>query len=433
MHNTQKVGLSLSGGGFRAAAFHLGTLRKLNQLGIIEQIDVISTISGGSIAGAYYALNKDDFKIFETGFKKCLKSSVVRRIIFSWKMLFLVIGISSFLFLLYYFFSSKYGLLIMLLGGIAILLLLFFFQFFFLPFTSLKISAYRKIFFGNKKLKDLPEYPEIAINATNLETGTLWTFSKRKVSDSSYEYPKDGGAGISFKPEEFTVALAVASSTCVPVPFSPVKIAKSYFLKDSDYNRISPSLCDGGLYDNQGIHKLTQPTSSYFCDIIICSDGSQPFNFSFRGTNSFSVLYRANDIMMRKIKSLQFIRDVYSKRYEIAYFSLDWEYETCIKSFVRSIEENKVLETTITFHNLTDSFLKNIKKYRKDLIEEVKTKINFSKITEKKLDIKDIKKISKICTGLSAFTDEQINLLSRHAEILTEIQIKLYCPTLMNK
>lgn len=66
-----------------------------------------------------------------------------------------------------------------------------------------KIKAYKAIFFGEKTLSDLPSYPIIAINATNLSTGTLWTFSKNKSSDSSYEFPKDGGNSIKFECGEF--------------------------------------------------------------------------------------------------------------------------------------------------------------------------------------------------------------------------------------
>jgi NTE family protein len=50
------IGIALSGGGFRAAAFHLGTLNKLQELGVLSEARVISSISGGSIAGAYYGL-----------------------------------------------------------------------------------------------------------------------------------------------------------------------------------------------------------------------------------------------------------------------------------------------------------------------------------------------------------------------------------------
>ena len=74
----RKIGLALSGGGYRAAAYHIGTLRALNRLRILEDIDVISSVSGGSITAAYYALNKDDFNLFEKSFINKLKKGVLR-------------------------------------------------------------------------------------------------------------------------------------------------------------------------------------------------------------------------------------------------------------------------------------------------------------------------------------------------------------------
>src|SRR6476661_8892579 len=47
--------LCLSGGGFRAALFHLGTLRRLNELGILSQVSTITSVSGGSIISAHLA------------------------------------------------------------------------------------------------------------------------------------------------------------------------------------------------------------------------------------------------------------------------------------------------------------------------------------------------------------------------------------------
>jgi NTE family protein len=49
------IGLALSGGGSRAVAFHLGCLRALNDLRLLDQVRVLSTISGGSVIGAYFA------------------------------------------------------------------------------------------------------------------------------------------------------------------------------------------------------------------------------------------------------------------------------------------------------------------------------------------------------------------------------------------
>src|SRR5262249_3585772 len=50
-----QLALCLSGGGFRAALFHLGALRRLNELGILSRVDTIASVSGGSILAAHLA------------------------------------------------------------------------------------------------------------------------------------------------------------------------------------------------------------------------------------------------------------------------------------------------------------------------------------------------------------------------------------------
>lgn len=72
MIGNKKVGLALSGGDYRAAAFHLGTLEKLHEMGILGKIDIISTVSGGSIVGAYYCycLAKGSFDEFRENMKQ---------------------------------------------------------------------------------------------------------------------------------------------------------------------------------------------------------------------------------------------------------------------------------------------------------------------------------------------------------------------------
>jgi NTE family protein len=50
-----RVALCLSGGGFRAALFHLGALRRLDELGVLSQVDTVSCVSGGSILAARLA------------------------------------------------------------------------------------------------------------------------------------------------------------------------------------------------------------------------------------------------------------------------------------------------------------------------------------------------------------------------------------------
>ncbi|MEA2397059.1 MAG: hypothetical protein QOK25_615 [Thermoleophilaceae bacterium] len=51
-----KVGLALSGGGFRASLFHIGVLARLAELDVLREVEVLSCVSGGSIVGAHWYL-----------------------------------------------------------------------------------------------------------------------------------------------------------------------------------------------------------------------------------------------------------------------------------------------------------------------------------------------------------------------------------------
>src|SRR5260221_8603019 len=80
--NNRKIGLALSGGGSRAIAFHLGCLKALNELGLLDRVNVISTISGGSVIGAYYAYNPNkSFQEFESDIRRFLRSGFQRAIL----------------------------------------------------------------------------------------------------------------------------------------------------------------------------------------------------------------------------------------------------------------------------------------------------------------------------------------------------------------
>jgi NTE family protein len=50
------IGLCLSGGGYRAMLFHIGSLWRLNELGLLAKIDRIASVSGGSITAATLGL-----------------------------------------------------------------------------------------------------------------------------------------------------------------------------------------------------------------------------------------------------------------------------------------------------------------------------------------------------------------------------------------
>jgi NTE family protein len=81
-----KIGLALSGGASRAIAFHLGCLRALNQLGLLDRVAVLSTVSGGSVIGAYFHAHQGDFTSFEAKIRALLAQGLLapmRRKLFS--------------------------------------------------------------------------------------------------------------------------------------------------------------------------------------------------------------------------------------------------------------------------------------------------------------------------------------------------------------
>ena len=57
----KKLGLALSGGGFRASLYHLGLVRFLRDAGLLSQVSHITAVSGGSIIAAHLALHWDRY------------------------------------------------------------------------------------------------------------------------------------------------------------------------------------------------------------------------------------------------------------------------------------------------------------------------------------------------------------------------------------
>lgn len=207
----KKIGLALSGGGYRAAAYHIGTLGALNRLGILDKVDVISAVSGGSITAAYYALHKDNYEVFEDSFINKLQRGVLRT-----SIAYFVLLLSALLLACYFI---SWWLLIL---EVIILLICWYWI---LPVSYFIEYSYNRLFFKKKKLSDLPISPLVAINATDVSNGKLYTFSQLKMG--SYTYYKNGDYSTSpFDNTQFTIAKAVMASSCVPFAFSPIKILR---------------------------------------------------------------------------------------------------------------------------------------------------------------------------------------------------------------
>jgi NTE family protein len=75
---SDRIALALSGGGARAIAFHLGCLRALHDLGILQKVSTITAVSGGSVLAGLYCSYPEDFESFEAKVREVLKHGFVK-------------------------------------------------------------------------------------------------------------------------------------------------------------------------------------------------------------------------------------------------------------------------------------------------------------------------------------------------------------------
>src|ERR1700720_131573 len=220
--------------------FHLGTLWRLNELGLLKSLARISSVSGGSITAGMLGLVWKRLNFDGTNTATNLEQLVVNPI------------------------RALAGTTIDA-GSIIMGILL--------PRKSVAdevAAAYRKHLFGNATLQDLPsdaDGPRFVINATNVQTKVLWRFSKPFMGDYR--------VGLIRNPH-LALAVAVGASSAFPPFLSPVELK----LRPADFDpatkgdlQIEPYtsdviLTDGGVYDNLGLETAWK---SY--DTILVSDG----------------------------------------------------------------------------------------------------------------------------------------------------------------
>ena len=429
------LGLALSGGGYRAAAFHVGTLKKLDELGILSKVNVLSTISGGSITGAYYCINNTSFEVFEKEMKKIISTkSVIRYILTSFIFIKAVLFFLVFIAAAIYAFFTPYPWLSVV--SVCVMVTLFvLFQFNIFPVSKVIEKAYDKFLYNNATLSQLlDQKPRLAIGSTNIQTNRPFTFSKDKMEDATYTYMKPP---VLFKSEKFPLSRAVMASSCVPFAFTPVGISSEFYANENDINKVIPVLVDGGVYDNQGIHKITQRHSSYECDIIITSDAGNKSPFKKSYNNVIVLLIRTMDVFMARIKNFQMMQNLYTNtefaNKQIAYLSLGWDIQNCIPGFIDNLQAGQVTASVIDSHKIPAEWVKNVKQFREQIQQLLEQNVNYKKIESEKLTVAQLNIARSVGTNLSCLSAEQVNCLSGHAANITELQVKLYCPSLISE
>lgn len=239
------IGLCLSGGGFRAALFHLGAVRRLNETGILGQLRTISSVSGGSILSAFLAQRMVDLKLDTLQFRE-FETDVAAP---------------------FREFTSRD------LRTLPVLL--------HLPwnwaFPGLRARHLARRYcrrLTRLELGQLPNRPTFIYCATDMVFGTNWEFGRAE----------SGGwrAGYTKATTRWPLGRAVAASSCFPPLFGPFPASLPsgsfgrYSYSEEDRGRLLRQLAftDGGVYDNLGLEPVWKEHET-----VIVSDGGAPFVF----------------------------------------------------------------------------------------------------------------------------------------------------------
>ena len=314
-----KVGLALSGGGFRSSFYHIGVMAKLAELDMLRHIEVLSCVSGGSILGAHYYLelrrlihveqkadediDRQDYitivknmeKSFLLGVQENPRVRVLENLKDNIKMIF-----SS-----NYSRTQKLGELYEKLiysrvedgeGGDDRFLNRLYMQ----PKGSTEFSP------GRDNWSRRCKVPELVLNSTTLNTGHNWQFTASWMGESPTQIDPDVDANDRYRrtyyrdaPDSYKnirLGTAVGASSCVPGLFEPVVF-------DDLYQDTTVRLIDGGVYDNQGVAGLIEQD----CNVIISSDATGQMNTEKDpGGGILKPLLRTNSTLMQRVRSSQY-------------------------------------------------------------------------------------------------------------------------------
>lgn len=344
-----KIGLALSGGGMRAAVFHLGVLRCLAEHGLFEQIAHISSVSGASICmGLIYGCHDhrwpDDVSFLQEVYPK-IKTMITQKDI-QWHSL-------ARLLIEPYYWDKKVNLL---------------------------ANVMKQRWNVEGCLQDIPVYPRWTINTTAYESGKDFRISSEQMGSIQTGYVS--------KPS-FPLTHAMAASAGFPILIGPYKLkTKDKSWVNQKKEPIQPQdkvlhLWDGGVYDNMGLDPLFHigNHTSLHKDInyLIVSNASGTIAHKNR-TMSFSIgnLKRLLDISMDQVESLK-------SRSVIAYVQ---KYHNGLYLKIGSEVKDILHHCELPYHEKEKLLLASLNKKEVDKVKDYKT-------TLEKMSVIDFDKIAR--------------------------------------
>lgn len=266
---TDGIGLCLSGGGYRAMLFHVGVLWRLNELGWLPKLTRVASVSGGSITAGVLGRAWRDLA-FANGVAGNFGERIVDPLR---KMATISLDVTS-----------------VIAGAL-------------LPGVSASdrvTSKYSKVLFGDATLQDLPDTPRFIFCATNVQTGSLLRFAKKRLADWQ--------VGCVDNPT-VTIAKAVTASSAFPPVLSPceVKLPAGAMkpLPKAEYCRppftTDLVLSDGGVYDNLGLEPVWKS-----CATVLVSDAGQKISVEEEPAEDWGRhVMRVLDLIDNQVRSLR--------------------------------------------------------------------------------------------------------------------------------
>lgn len=281
-------------------AFHLGCLRALNDLDLLERVGVLSTISGGSVIGAYYAYTPGkSFEDFETDIRGFLRVGFHREIAAELlKPHNLLPGLAAFVFA-----HAQDGLGLITKREPKI------------PRFRSRTDAFetvlhRAMFSGLSMDAPRRQSMEVVIGACELRAGAAFRFGNLKSGNWRLGEVVGNNIPLSF---------AVTASAAYPI-FLPAFDRTFQFEKKGEMRASRVLLTDGGVYDNLGTQVLEPGRDPKFslhafpCDYIISCNAGQgqeaglgvPLGVVMRVRRAFQVVHRrVQDTAMHHLHGLK--------------------------------------------------------------------------------------------------------------------------------
>jgi len=226
------IGVAMSGGGSRAANFSAAVLFELQRLGLLPYVAAISSVSGGSLAAAYYSL-------FGTGPEGSWQQEKVKRRFaknLEWPWFFRWFLPQNFIRGWFTNFNRN----------------------------NIMMQVFDRTFFEGRTFAAIPaESPVLLINATSFTTGQRFVFSDETLSQ-----------GLGSQLADVPVSFAVMASGSFPGVFHNVTLQNYSFAREDHYEH----LYDGGPVDNLGVLTLgalaraiyqRDPTKAKGCFLVV--------------------------------------------------------------------------------------------------------------------------------------------------------------------